>query len=141
MRRLSLGVALVVCLSSLSPLRAGDETGMVTLVEDATSIKVRVGDTDEAVRLIGLAAPLESTFLTRSLVLGQRVTLKSDPGVDDRPGGAAHPRYVYLEDGLFVNAELIRLGYAHAAETPCSRREEFQALEREAAARPAGLWT
>jgi hypothetical protein len=50
--------------------------------------------------------------------------------------------YVYLEDGTFVNAELVRQGYAVIATFPSDVRHQelFLELEREAREAGRGLW-
>jgi micrococcal nuclease len=49
--------------------------------------------------------------------------------------------YVYLEDGTFVNAEIIRQGYGLAyTRFPFKHLEEFRRLEREARESKRGLW-
>jgi micrococcal nuclease len=48
---------------------------------------------------------------------------------------------VYLEDGTFLNAEIIRQGYGFAeTRFPHTHLEEFRALEREARENHRGLW-
>jgi micrococcal nuclease len=49
--------------------------------------------------------------------------------------------YVYLEDGTFVNAEIIRQGYGFSyTRFPFKYLEEFRTLEREAREAKRGLW-
>ncbi len=49
--------------------------------------------------------------------------------------------YVYLNDGTFVNAEIIRQGYGHAyTRFPFTSLEAFRQLEREAWEAGRGLW-
>jgi len=49
--------------------------------------------------------------------------------------------YVYLEDGTFVNAEIVKQGYGHAyTKFPFKYMEEFRAYEREAREQKRGLW-
>jgi hypothetical protein len=51
-------------------------------------------------------------------------------------------RYVYLTDGTFVNAELVRQGYAQVATYPpdVAHQELFVALQQEAREAAVGLW-
>jgi len=73
-------------------------------------------------------------------VEGRRVRLVFDPAqTQDRYGRTL--AYVYLEDGTFLNAEIIRQGYGFAyTRFPFAYLEEFRALEREARDARRGLW-
>jgi micrococcal nuclease len=100
------------------------------------------------VRYIGIQAPYggdffsaEATHLNWDLVLDQTVFLEKD--VSETDANDALLRYVYLADGTFVNAEIVRQGYARAvAREPNTRRqEELVAAEEEAKAAGRGLWS
>ena len=83
------------------------------------------GDTIElsngfVVRYIGIDTPevdeplgKEATEYNRKLVEGNAIRLEYDNLKKDQYGRTL--AYVYLEDGTFVNCELIRLGYAEIA--------------------------
>ena len=104
------------------------------------------------VRLIGVDTPesvdprrpveffgKEAGAFTRRLVDGKRVRLEYDWERTDRYGRTL--AYVYLPDGTFVNAEIIRRGYGHAyTRFPFKYLERFRQLEREARAAGRGLW-
>lgn len=107
----------------------------------------------DRVRLIGVDTPetvhpnrpverfgREAAAFTRRLCEGRRVRLEFDPAAgQDRYGRVL--AYVYLEDGTFVNAEILRQGYGHAyTRFPFAYLEEFRALEREARENRRGLW-
>lgn len=107
----------------------------------------------DRIRLIGVDTPetvrpdypveyfgREAAAFTRRLCEGRRVRLEFDPAAErDRYGRTL--AYVYLEDGTFVNAEIIRQGYGHAyTRFPFAYVEEFRALEREARQNRRGLW-
>ncbi|HEX2087808.1 MAG TPA: thermonuclease family protein [Solirubrobacteraceae bacterium] len=79
-----------------------------------------------------------SAFLAR-LVEGRRVRLERDLEQRDRYGRLL--AYVY-RDGLFVNAELVRRGYASVATFPPNVRHAgtFVRLQREARRAGRGLW-
>lgn len=74
------------------------------------------------------------------LVAGQTVTLVKDVSEMDRFGRLL--RFVYLANGTFVNAELVRQGYAFAATYPpdVAHSATFASLQREAQAASRGLW-
>jgi hypothetical protein len=82
----------------------------------------------------------EATEANRALVEGQQVILVKDVSKTDRYGRLL--RYVYLEDGTFVNAELVRQGNAVIATFPPDVRHQglFLELEREARDPGQGLW-
>lgn len=76
----------------------------------------------------------------KQLLQGKRVRLVSDVDSLDQFGRTL--AYVYLEDGTFVNAELIKGGYAVLMTIPPNVRfaEDFIALQREARRKNRGLW-
>jgi micrococcal nuclease len=107
----------------------------------------------ERVRLIGVDTPEtahpskeiepfaeEASEFAKSMLEGKKVRLEFDVRKRDRYGRLL--AYVYLQDGTFVNAELVRQGYAHAATYPPNVRhaEEFRQWEKEARNKKRGLW-
>ena len=49
--------------------------------------------------------------------------------------------YVFLEDGTFLNAEIIKQGYGHAdTRFPFKYMDRFRRYEREAREQGRGLW-
>lgn len=104
------------------------------------------------VRLIGVDTPesvdprrpveffgKEAGAFTRRLVDGKQVRLDYDWERTDRYGRTL--AYVYLLDGTFVNAEIIRRGYGHAyTRFPFKHLERFRQFEREARVAGRGLW-
>lgn len=124
----------------------------VQQVIDGDTIEVSVGGKNYRVRYIGVDTPetvhpdkavecfgREATAKNRELVAGKTVRLVKDVSEMDRYGRLL--RYVYIGD-LFVNAEMVRLGYARATSFPPDVRhqEEFRRLEREAREARRGLW-
>lgn len=83
----------------------------------------------------------QAMVFNRRLVEGKRIRLEFDTERRDRYGRLL--AYVYLEDGTFVNAELIRRGCARILTIPPNVRyaDRFQALEREAREAGRGLWS
>ncbi|MCI0563770.1 MAG: thermonuclease family protein [Nitrososphaera sp.] len=123
------------------------ETATVTDVIDGDTIDVTIAGVSYRVRYIGMDTPergdpyySEATQANSDLVAGQVVTLVKDVSETDRYGRLL--RYVYLQDGTFVNAELVRLGYAQVATFPPDVRYQdlFLQLQREARAAGRGLW-
>ena len=95
------------------------------------------GRDKETIKKLGEAA---SEFV-RKLVEGKRVTLVKDEGYEDKDRYDRLLRYVYLEDGTFVNAKIIEEGYANVYNAASiSKINEFRRLEREARENKRGLW-
>lgn len=140
---------LVLCLAALPAFSQDSPTFLVTRVVD--------GDTLDAsdvgrIRLIGVDTPetvdprrpvqhfgKEASAFLKRLIEGKRVRLEYDQQRKD-----AYNRtlaYVYLPDGTFVNAEIVRQGYGFAyTQFPFKYLDEFRRLEREAREAGRGLW-
>jgi micrococcal nuclease len=109
------------------------------------------GDTIELtngrrVRYIGINTPErdqpyypEATALNRQLVEGKNVQMEFDLETFDQYGRSL--AYIWSE-GVLVNLEIVRLGYANAYTVPPNVRyqEEFRQAEREAREAGRGLW-
>jgi micrococcal nuclease len=82
----------------------------------------------------------EASDFAKSLLEGEKVKLEFDVDRVDRYGRTL--AYVYLKDGTFLNAELIKKGYAHVMTVPPNVKysEKFLELEREARENKRGLW-
>ncbi len=96
-------------------------------------------DPEEGVQCFGKEA---SDFLSELLPLGTRVRLVYDVEHLDRYGRTL--AYIYRSaDGLFVNAELVREGYARAYTVPpnVEHVDEFVALQTKARESDRGLWS
>ena len=78
--------------------------------------------------------------VNEKLVLGKDLTLEYD--VEKRDKYDRLLAYVYLEDGTFVNAELIKQGYALIMTIPpnVKHADEFLRLQIEAREQKRGLW-
>ena len=77
---------------------------------------------------------------TRNLVEGKRVSLEFD--VEKRDRYKRLLAYVYLKDGTFVNAEIVKQGYASLMTIPPNVKyaDLFLRLYREARENRRGLW-
>ena len=127
---------------------------MVRIV-DGDTIHVRMDGRREKVRYIGIdtpqsvkpGAPVEcfakrAGAFNRRLVEGERVRLVTDLEPRDRYGRLL--AYVYrVRDGLFVNAELVRRGYAETLTVPpnVEHAAEFRRLASAARRGGRGLWS
>jgi micrococcal nuclease len=136
---------------------------LVTRAVDGDTLKLENG---ERVRLIGIDTPevhesqklyrdakrsgrdaatiqklgAQSAGFTRKLVEGKRVRLEFD--VEKRDKYERLLAYVFLKDGTFVNAEIVRQGYASPYTFPPNVRyaEQFKNLYDEARQSNRGLW-
>lgn len=135
---------------------ARGEIATVVRVVDGDTIRVRVGTTQESVRLIGIDTPetvdprkavqcfgREASDRTKALLpVGTTVRLVAD--VEGRDRYKRMLRYVYRDaDGLFVNEALVRDGYARVYTYPpnVAHANDFVAAERDARANQRGLWS
>ena len=130
-------------------ISGGKKTGEVEVVRiiDGDTIEIKGGD---RVRYIGIDTPEEgpvpepfageATRFNAQLVEGKRIILEMDVSNRDRFGRLL--RFVYA-DGILVNAELIREGYAVAKVFPPDTRYGacFAALEEEAREGGRGMWS
>src|SRR4051812_49029815 len=133
----------------------GSDTGRVVRVVDGDTIHVRLGGVEEKVRYIGIdtpesvkpGAPVEcfakrASAFNERLVAGERVRLVR--GVEERGRYGRPLAHVYRERaGLFVNAELVRRGYATVATFPPNVAHEraFRRLANRARLSGRGLWS
>jgi micrococcal nuclease len=123
-------------------------------VVDGDTIKVSVEDKVYTVRYIGIDAPEtkdpnrpvewmgpEASAANERLVGGKTVYLEKDVSETDRYGRLL--RYVYLADGTFVNAALVRQGYAVASSYPpdVKYQDLLRQAEQEARQAERGLWS
>jgi len=122
-------------------------------------VRVVDGDTIELsngkkVRYIGIDTPetvdprkavqcfgKDASQANKDLVLNKTVILKKDISDTDRYGRLL--RYVYLEDGTFVNLWLVKNGFATAYTYPPDvyYSKDFVSAEKEAREKQLGLWS
>jgi micrococcal nuclease len=106
----------------------------------------------EKVRLIGVDTPetkhpqkrvqyfgREAHLFTERMVGGKEVRFEFERQKRDKYGRLL--AYVYLSDGTFLNAEIIKQGYGFAyTRFPFKYMEEFRRYQREARENGKGLW-
>lgn len=128
----------------------------VLSITDGDTFRIADGSPNgKAIRLIGIDAPesrnsaakkiapygKEASDYLAKMIGGKKVRLEYDVEHTDRYGRTL--AYVYLEDGTFVNAELLKNGYATVMTVPPNVRYagEFVSLSRKARNRERGLWS
>jgi micrococcal nuclease len=141
-----LALFLVVAVLLLSCIPATESQVKVVRVIDGDTIEIAGGahvryigmDTPETYPKVEFYGP-EAKAKNIELVEGKLVTLEKDVSDTDKYGRLL--RYVYA-DGVFVNGELVRLGYAEAVSYPPDTRYQWQLeqLEKEAKAAKRGIW-
>lgn len=125
---------------------AGDHAE-VTHVIDGDTVEVRLDGREYRLRYIGVDAPEreepfynEAADFNRDLVEGETVILVRDVSETDQYGRLL--RYVYLEDGTFVNGELIANGLTRLVTFPpdVAQTEYLRDLQAQAREAGAGMW-
>lgn len=122
-------------------------------ITDGDTIVVMHEGSPERVRLIGIDTPEaagsprgaqpyneEATSALRSLLRESQVTLRGDAA--ERDDFNRLLAYVYSADGTFVNAEMVRRGWARPMTVPPNVRhaDRFVELASEARAAGLGIW-
>ena len=125
-RKIPFGITLVIAFTILFcisiPLLSHAQTHIVQRVIDGDTIELNNG---EIVRLIGVDTPetkhpqkpveyygKEASAFTKKMLEGKQVRLEYD---QQRKGKYQRTlAYVYLMNGTFLNAEIIKQGYGHA---------------------------
>ena len=131
---------------SPSPEETGRVQARVVAVIDGDTIDVEIDGQVYTVRYLGIDCPeadcdmgIIASDINRALVAGKWVELEKDISETDEYDRLL--RYVYV-GGVLVNAELIRLGYAHAVtlDPDLAHADEFLQLEQDARLDGRGMW-
>ncbi len=131
-------------------LPPGAVRAQLVKVIDGDTIDVLIGGEAERVRYVGVDTPERSQPGYRSATDANRRLLGAGPlylvrDVSDRDKTSDHRllRYVYRADGVLVEAELVRQGWAQPVEYRPDIRfaAEFRRLAVEAAKAGRGFWT
>ena len=127
----------------------------VVKVIDGDTIKVKIGNKIETVRLLGINTPeiensyrhqecfgLQAKKEAKKLLTGKKIYILSDPNAPNRGEYNRLLRYVFLLDGEFVNAKLIKEGYAFSyIYQPIRFMDYFNLLEKDARNNRIGVWS
>ena len=77
----------------------------------------------------------------KDFVEGKKVYLEREPNYDDKDRYGRLLRWIYLEDGTFVNGKIVRDGYAQVYEKfTVSKLDELRKYQKEARENNRGLW-
>jgi micrococcal nuclease len=129
------------------------QAAQVIRVIDGDTIEVQLDGQIYTVRYIGIDTPetvapnqpvewmgQQATEANKDLVQGKTVYLEKDVSETDQYGRLL--RYVFLVDGTFVNAELVRLGYAQASTYPpdVGYQDRLREIQQVAQDKEVGLW-
>lgn len=149
-------VVLLACILAFVSVALAQDPGYrsVKRVVDGDTIVLENG---ERVRLIGVDTPetkhpkkaveyfgKEASAFTKRMCQGKTVRLEFDQanthlGHKDKYGRTL--AYIFLDDGTFLNAEIVKQGYGFAyTRFPFRYLEEFRKNEREAREQGRGLW-
>lgn len=145
-------LSLLVIPLLLSGIVFAQDFYLCTRVIDGDTIVVEMDGKHEKVRLIGVDMPetvhpskpveyfgKEASEFTKNMVEGKQVRLEYDWQKRDKYGRLL--AYVFLIDGTFVNAEIIKQGYGHTYTRFFFKYlDEFRKHEREARENNRGLW-
>jgi micrococcal nuclease len=144
-RFLALLLIVAIFLLSCAPVATESQVKVVRVI-DGDTIEIAGGahvryigmDTPETYPKVEFYGP-EAKAKNIELVEGKLVTLEKDVSETDKYDRLL--RYVYV-DGVFVNGELVRLGYAEAVAYPPDTRYQWQLeqLEKQAKAAKLGIW-
>lgn len=121
-------------------------------VVDGDTLVIEMNSGSEKIRLIGVDTPetvhpqkpveyygKEASAFTQRMVENKIVRLEYDWQQRDKYGRIL--AYVYLEDGTFLNAEIIKHGYGFAyTRFPFKYFNEFREYEKQARESKLGLW-
>jgi len=137
-------LALIFTLLAPGCSKINENAVLVTRIIDGDTIEIEGG---VKVRYIGIDTPeigkpyyLEAKEANLNLVGGKRIQLEKD--VEDKDDYGRLLRYVWA-NGIMVNAELVRSGYAYSYSYPPNLKYQahFLQLEKEAREQKRGLWT
>lgn len=133
---------------------SGREQARVKRTVDGDTLDVLIDGREEKVRLLGINTPesvdprravecygKEASHQMDLLATNHQVTMAGDSTNQDRDKYHRLLRYVYLEDGTFVNEWMVEKGYAFAYTSfPFKFMKHFVDLERQARSLELGLW-
>jgi endonuclease YncB( thermonuclease family) len=148
---LTLHLLVIACTLAGSPLYGVEKRVRVRWVDDGDTVVLFGG---ERVRYAGIDAPEvahdnnpaepygnKARVFNKGLVVGRWLTVELSDEERDHYGRLL--AYVFLEDGTFVNGELVSHGYAHVLRRQPQPRywERLLNLQRRALKHKKGIWS
>ena len=146
----------VLSSSTSAPAKIQKQLYKVVKIVDGDTLDVEVNWKKQAVRLIGIETPevvdprkpvqcfgQEASNKAKELLSDKQIYLENDPMQGDKDKYKRLLRYIFLEDGTFLNKLMIKQGYAHEytyESKPYKYQKEFRAAEAEARKNKKGLW-
>ena len=127
----------------------------VTYVVDGDTFKASINGKVITIRILGINTPEtvdprkapecfghEASDETKSLLGGKKVQLHFNPNRELKDKYGRYLAYTYRDDGLFVNEELIKGGFAkeYTYGTAYSFQQEFRSIQTDAQTEKRGLW-
>lgn len=121
-------------------------------ITDGDTLKVKIGDKTEKVRVIGINTPetqnkkqcfgKEASSKMQSLAQSKKVRLEADSSQDDRDRYGRLLRFVFLEDGTDIGKTLVSEGFAHEYiySKPYKYASAYKLAESDAKTRALGFW-
>lgn len=134
--------------ATVAPALADGERALVTYVYDGDTIEVELNGRRYRLRYIGVDSPereepfyQEALDFNRELVEDKTVILLRDVSETDQYGRLL--RYVYLEDGTFVNGEMMSNGMSRLVTFPpdVAQTEYLRGLQAQAQEGGVGMWS
>ncbi len=143
------------------------ETALVKKIFDGDTFEAEINGKTEKIRMLGIDSPerwdsekfdrdMERTGRDKKtiqrlgelsyehtvrLIGSKKVILKPEPGGDNKDKYGRLLRYIYLEDGTFVNMVIVEDGYANAyRKFKLSKQKDFIEAEKKARENKKGLW-
>lgn len=121
---------------------------------DGDTIEVNMNGSKEKIRFIGVDTPethdprkavqcfgQAAAAFTKKYIGQQPVRLEADPMNTNRDRYNRLLRYIYLQNGTLVNAEIIKQGYGFAYTSfPFTKLDEFRQYQKQAQDQKLGLW-
>jgi micrococcal nuclease len=148
---LTIHLILVACILVASGVYGAENRGRARWVADGDTIVLMGG---ERLRYAGINAPevahhgepgepygVAARRFNQDLVLGRWLNLEFTEDFRDHHGRLL--AYVFLEDGTFVNGELVQQGYAHLIrrQSKVGYWERLLNLQRQALKERKGIWS
>jgi micrococcal nuclease len=132
------------------------ESVQVVSVTDGDTIKVKIDDLVETVRIVNMNTPetvdprkpvecmgIQASEKMSEFVLNKNVILQEDATQQSKDRYGRLLRFVFLEDGTDVGLQMIKLGFARSdpyGSTPHEYLEAYEAAQQTAEQEELGLW-